>query len=48
MGEVSVDKASDIADVPFLNENAKRNSLGGNAIRLFDLTVPAETLADVA
>jgi hypothetical protein len=31
-----------------LNEQAKRNILGGNAIQLFGLKLPAEKLARVA
>ena len=32
-----------IWDLPFLSEEAKRKILGGNAMRLFDLPVPART-----
>ena len=32
----------------FLNEQAKRNSLGGNAMRVFNLKLPAGKLAHVA
>ena len=42
------DLPSTIYDLPFLNEQAKRNILGGNAIRLFDLKLPAGKLAKVA
>jgi predicted TIM-barrel fold metal-dependent hydrolase len=42
------DLPSTIYDLPFLNEQAKRNILGGNAIRLFGLKLPAEKLARVA
>ena len=42
------DLPSTIYDLPFLNEKAKRNILGGNAIRLFDLKLPAGKLAKVA
>jgi hypothetical protein len=39
---------STIYDLPFLSETAKRNILGGNAIRLFNLKMGAEKLARVA
>ncbi len=42
------DLPSTIYDLPFLGEKAKRNILGGNAIRVFDLKLPAEKLASVA
>jgi predicted TIM-barrel fold metal-dependent hydrolase len=35
------DLPSTIYDLPFLSEDAKRNILGGNAMRLFNLTLPA-------
>jgi predicted TIM-barrel fold metal-dependent hydrolase len=41
------DLPSTIYDLPFLSENAKRNILGGNAIRLFNLKVGAEKLAQM-
>ncbi len=42
------DLPSTIYDLPFLSETAKRNILGGNAIRLFNLKVGAEKLAQMA
>jgi len=42
------DLPSTIYDLPFLSEIAKRNILGGNAIRLFNLKMGAEKLARVA
>jgi len=42
------DLPSTIYDLPFLNEQAKRSILGGNAIRLFNLKLPAQKLASVA
>jgi predicted TIM-barrel fold metal-dependent hydrolase len=42
------DLPSTIYDLPFLSETAKRNILGGNAIRLFNLKVGAEKLAQLA
>jgi len=42
------DLPSTIYDLPFLNEQGKRNILGGNAIRLFNLKLPAQKLARVA
>jgi uncharacterized protein len=42
------DLPSTIYDLPFLGEQAKRNILGGNAMRLFNLKLPAEKLAKVA
>jgi len=42
------DLPSTIYDLPFLSETAKRNILGGNAIRLFNLKLGAEKLAHVA
>ncbi len=35
------DLPSTIYDLPFLSEEAKRNILGGNAMRVFNLTLPA-------
>lgn len=42
------DLPSTIYDLPFLSEQAKRNILGGNAIRLFNLDMPAGKMAKVA
>jgi predicted TIM-barrel fold metal-dependent hydrolase len=42
------DLPSTIYDLPFLSEQAKRNILGGNAMRVFNLKLPAEKLARVA
>jgi uncharacterized protein len=42
------DLPSTIYDLPFLSEHAKRNILGGNAMRVFNLKLPAEKLARVA
>ena len=42
------DLPSTIYDLPFLSETAKRNILGGNAIKLFDLKLPAQKMARVA
>jgi uncharacterized protein len=42
------DLPSTIYDLPFLSEQAKRNILGGNAIRAFNLKLPAGKLARVA
>src|SRR5215471_15575999 len=42
------DLPSTIYDLPFLNETAKRNILGGNAIRFFGLKLPEQKLARVA
>ena len=42
------DLPSTIYDLPFLSETAKRNILGGNANRLFNLKLGAEKLAQVA
>jgi uncharacterized protein len=42
------DLPSTIYDLPFLSETAKRNILGGNAVRLFGLDLPAGKLAKVA
>jgi predicted TIM-barrel fold metal-dependent hydrolase len=41
------DLPSTIYDLPFLNEKAKRNILGGNAMRVFNLDLP-EKIAKVA
>ena len=37
-----------VFDLPFLSEQAKRNILGGNAMRVFNLKLPAQNLARVA
>jgi uncharacterized protein len=42
------DLPSTIYDLPFLNEQTKRNILGGNAMRLFNLKLPAEEPARIA
>jgi predicted TIM-barrel fold metal-dependent hydrolase len=42
------DLPSTIYDLPFLGEKAKHNILGGNAVRLFNLKLPAGKLAQVA
>ena len=42
------DLPSTIYDLPFLTETAKRNILGGNAIKLFNLKLPAQKMARVA
>ena len=42
------DLPSTIYDLPFLSEQAKRNILGANAMRVFNLKLPAEKLARVA
>ena len=42
------DLPSTIYDLPFLSETTKRNILGGNAIRLFNLKVGTQKLARVA
>jgi uncharacterized protein len=42
------DLPSTIYDLPFLSETAKRNVLGGNAIRFFGLKLPEQKLARVA
>jgi predicted TIM-barrel fold metal-dependent hydrolase len=39
------DLPSTIYDLPFLSEEAKRNILGGNAMRLFKLELGTEKLA---
>ena len=39
------DLPSTIYDLPFLSETAKRNILGGNALRLFNLDLPASKSA---
>jgi predicted TIM-barrel fold metal-dependent hydrolase len=42
------DLPSTIYDLPFLAEQTKRNILGGNALRLFNIKPPAQKLARVA
>ena len=42
------DLPSTIYDLPFLTEQAKRNILGGNAMKVFNLKLPAQKLARVA
>ena len=42
------DLPSTIYDLPFLSEQGKRNILGANAMRVFNLKLPAEKLARVA
>ena len=42
------DLPSTIYDLPFLSETAKHNILGGNAVRLFNLKLPAQKMARVA
>src|SRR6266699_1271305 len=42
------DLPSTIYDLPFLSETAKRNILGGNALRLFRIEPPEQKLARVA
>ncbi len=42
------DLPSTIYDLPFLGEKAKRNILGGNAVRVFNLNLPAGKVAQVA
>ena len=42
------DLPSTIYDLPFVSESAKRNMLGGNAIRLFNLKLGSDKLARVA
>lgn len=42
------DLPSTIYDLPFLGEKAKRDILGGNAMRLFNLKLPAGKMAQVA
>jgi predicted TIM-barrel fold metal-dependent hydrolase len=42
------DLPSTIYDLPFLDEPAKRNILGGNAVKVFNLKLPAKKLARVA
>jgi predicted TIM-barrel fold metal-dependent hydrolase len=42
------DLPSTIYDLPFMSEQAKRNILGGNATKLFNLQLPAQKLARVA
>src|SRR6267154_2128964 len=41
------DLPSTIYDLPFVSETAKRNILGGNAIRLFNLKLGSDKLARV-
>jgi predicted TIM-barrel fold metal-dependent hydrolase len=41
------DLPSTIYDLPFLDEQAKRNILGENAARLFNLEIPKQKLADI-
>ena len=43
-----MDLPTTIYDLPFLTEKAKRNILGGNAKRVFNLELPAEKLASIA
>ena len=42
------DLPSTIYDLPFLSEQGKRNILGGNAMRVFNLKLPPQKLARVA
>jgi uncharacterized protein len=42
------DLPSTIYDLPFLSEQAKRNILGGNALRLFNMELPAYAQTPVA
>jgi predicted TIM-barrel fold metal-dependent hydrolase len=42
------DLPSTIYDLPFLTEQVKRNILGGNAMKVFNLNLPAQKLARVA
>src|SRR6185437_3559934 len=42
------DLPSTIYDLPFLSEQGKRNILGANEMRVFDLKLPAEKIARVA
>ena len=42
-----MDLPSTIYDLPFLSETAKRNILGGNALRFFDIEAPARKLAHI-
>jgi uncharacterized protein len=42
------DLPSTIYDLPFVSETAKRNILGGNAVRLFNLKLGSDKLARVA
>jgi predicted TIM-barrel fold metal-dependent hydrolase len=39
---------STIYDLPFLDAQAKRNVLGGNAMKVFNLKLPAQKLARIA
>jgi predicted TIM-barrel fold metal-dependent hydrolase len=42
------DLPSTIYGLPFLEKQAKRNVLGGNAMRVFNIKLPAQRLARVA
>ena len=42
------DLPSTIYDLPFLKEKAKRDILGGNAVKLFNLQINGQKLARVA
>jgi hypothetical protein len=42
------DLPSTIYDLPFLGETAKRNILGGNTAKLFNLDIGSKKLAKVA
>jgi predicted TIM-barrel fold metal-dependent hydrolase len=42
------DLPSTIYDLPFLKEKAKRDILGGNAVKLFNLNINGQKLAKVA
>ena len=42
------DLPSTIYDLPFLKEKAKRDILGGNAVKLFNLKIDGQKLAKVA
>lgn len=37
-----------IDDLPFLSEDARRNILGGNAVRVFNIDVPDKSYAAAA
>jgi predicted TIM-barrel fold metal-dependent hydrolase len=41
------DLPSTIYDLPFLNEQAKRNILGGNALKVFGIDAPQGKLARI-